>query len=1055
MRHVYQGAFVALSILAGSAILGQATAQNLTITNFQMISQQSVTPTQSRVIYKADLINGGTSFASVTAAASTSNPFMVRIVPGSDTLTFAPVPANGQVASLNTFSVLVNPNVPFDSSSIQFSFQTVAGPLSANAGPNQTAKVGGTVTLDGSGSTSPGGVLTYSWAFVSMPPGSTTVLKNPSSVMPSFVLDVAGNYVIRLTVASGGNSSSATVQVSTGNTPPVANAGPNQTVIVGSTVTLDGSGSFDVNGDTISYAWFIASKPSGSAAVLTGANTVAPTFVADVAGNYQIQLLANDGIANSNLATVTISSVRSLPVANAGSNQVVTTGTLVQLDGSASSDVDGHPLTYRWSFNSIPANSTAKLSSTTTVNPTFTADKAGFYVVQLIVNDGSIDSNPSTVLISSQGALAPTANAGPNQSVGHGATVTLKGSGTDPQNLPLTFLWSFVSKPGASTATLSSTTIANPQFTADLPGTFVLQLIVNDGVQSSLPATVTISTTNTAPVANAGPNQNVAIHATVLLDGSGSTDAEHDPLTYSWSLLSTPAGSAAKLVAATTLAPMFVADLGGAYVVQLIVNDGLVNSKPSTVTITASAMIITLSPSTLTLTSGPGTLAVMLAAPAGVNGQVVNLASSNQAAATVQATVTVLAGATGANVVVSPGGTMGTTTISATAPGFIGSSSTVISNVSQIILPAGVTVGPNQTANFQVTLAMPSPGGTFVSLSTSDPSVITVSPTFFYIPAGAVTPFRAPQVTGVSFGSATITASSNGLTSASQIVSVAGSIGFSPTSLAVTVNSKQLLTLTLNSPAPTGGLTINVSVDNPAIASVPASVFIPAGGISATIPVTGIAAGSTVVHASSLPVLTDIAASVTVVGAAQVVLPAYLIIGQWGFSGPMPVTLSVPAPAGGVTLTLSSDAPNVCSVSPSTIFIPQGGTTPANLPILTGTDIGYANIVVAAPGYLPGSVQVHDTDQITIGLQDGVVVLVGQSVPYIVALPGAAPQGGITISLTSLDPSKLTVPSSVFIPQGQLIAPVPIQVTGVSPGTVTIRASSPTLSTEFQSVQVK
>ncbi len=864
MRYVLRGAPVALSVLAGFAILGNGGAQNLSITNYQVVSQQVITPTQSRVTYRADLVNASSSFASVSATASTTNPFMVRIVPGQDTLTFAPVPANSQVTSLNTFSVLVNPNVPFDSSALSFTFQAVAGPLSANAGPNQTVKVGSTVTLNGSGSTSPGGPLMYSWVFLSRPPTSTTVLVNPASVMPTFVVDVAGNYVIQLTVSSGGQSSSATVMVSTGNIPPVANAGPNQTVVVGSTVTLDGSGSFDANSNPLTYAWFISSKPSGSQATLTGAGTVNPTFVADVAGNYVIQLLVNDGISNSNIGVVTISTVSSPPVANAGPNQVVDIGTLVQLNGAGSTDVDGNLLTYLWNLNSVPAGSNAVLSNNTIVNPTFRADLGGIYVAQLIVSDNGLNSKASTVTIAAQSPLAPSAFAGPNQMVTIGSTVLLSGSGTDPQNLPLTYMWS-LSTPAGSKAVLSNATLQNPTFLADVPGTYVAQLIVSDVNQSSLPSTVTISNVDPPPVANPGASQNVPVLATVVLNGSGSSDSDNKPLTYSWSFMKIPTGSAAKLAMANTATPTFVADVAGMYVVQLIVNDGFLNSAPMTVTITATTTVITLSPSPLTLVTGPANLTLTLSAPAyPAAGQVINLSSSNPGAATVPATITVPQGATSVTVTVSPGGAQGSTTITASEPGFTTGTAMVISNVSQIILPVGVTLGPNSTAYFQVTLATPSVGGTFVSLSSSNTGVVTVNPTYFLIPAGATTPTRPPQLTGVAFGTATITASSTGLTSSSQMVSVTGSLSFSPPTLTITANTKHQLTLTLSSPAPAGGLTINISVDNSAVATVPATVVIPANATSIGVSVTGVASGTTLVHASLLPILADTTATVTV-----------------------------------------------------------------------------------------------------------------------------------------------------------------------------------------------
>lgn len=96
-------------------------------------------------------------------------------------------------------------------------------------------------------------------------------------------------------------------------------------------------------------------------------------------------------------------------------------------------------------------------------------------------------------------------------------------------------------------------------------------------------------TTNAAPVARAGSAQSVTVGSTVTLDGSASSDANNDPLTYSWTLSSRPIGSTASLRNPTTARPTFVPDVAGSYVAQLTVRDGKVNSTPASVTITATA----------------------------------------------------------------------------------------------------------------------------------------------------------------------------------------------------------------------------------------------------------------------------------------------------------------------------------------------------------------------------------------------------------------------------------------------------------------------------------
>lgn len=188
-----------------------------------------------------------------------------------------------------------------------------------------------------------------------------------------------------------------------GNAAPVANAGPDQAVTSGTLVTLSGGSSSDPDDDVLTFMWSFTSKPAGSSASFPSSFAISPTFIADVAGTYQIQLIVNDGQVNSLTDTVTVTATaiagNTAPFANAGPDQTTKTGATVTMDGSGSIDVDGDPITYSWSFTSRPAGSSAALTNSSTISPTFTADKAGTYQIQLVVNDGQANSAPDNVMV--------------------------------------------------------------------------------------------------------------------------------------------------------------------------------------------------------------------------------------------------------------------------------------------------------------------------------------------------------------------------------------------------------------------------------------------------------------------------------------------------------------------------------------------------------------------------------------------------------------------------------------------------------------------------------
>jgi hypothetical protein len=275
----------------------------------------------------------------------------------------------------------------------------------ADAGGPETVHIGATVTLDGSGSSDPDGdyPLTYFWSIITKPEGSNAALSDTGIVNPTIVRDVIGDYDIELVVTDSRGQVSIPdhVTITNFNSAPTADAGPDQQVIqLGTTLLLDGSQSFDLDGDVITYAWNITSKPEGSLSTLDDSTLVSPSFVADVYGDYVIGLVVTD-IFNTVSApdTVTVSFHNVKPIANAGVNQSVIVGNTVSLDGSSSSDVNLDSLIYTWSLVSFPNGSLAAFDNTSAVQPSFVADLAGSYVVSLVVNDGFEDSDPSNITV--------------------------------------------------------------------------------------------------------------------------------------------------------------------------------------------------------------------------------------------------------------------------------------------------------------------------------------------------------------------------------------------------------------------------------------------------------------------------------------------------------------------------------------------------------------------------------------------------------------------------------------------------------------------------------
>jgi hypothetical protein len=154
-----------------------------------------------------------------------------------------------------------------------------------------------------------------------------------------------------------------------------------------------------------------------------------------------------------------------------------------------------------------------------------------------------------------------------------GDTAQLTGVGsTGADGDPLNGLVDCVLADRQHVATVVTNTVATT-FTVDQPGTYVIQLVVNDGFVNSVASTVTISTTNSAGrECWSRPDGGRRQHG--CADGSGSTDVDHDMLIYLWRPCRRLPAARRRVGYQTAVQPTFVMDLPGAYVVQLIVNDG-------------------------------------------------------------------------------------------------------------------------------------------------------------------------------------------------------------------------------------------------------------------------------------------------------------------------------------------------------------------------------------------------------------------------------------------------------------------------------------------------
>lgn len=272
-------------------------------------------------------------------------------------------------------------------------------PPTADAGPDQAltdADANGTevVALNGAGSSdADGSIVSYVWS-----EGFSQVATGPAPTLPLAV----GTHTIRLTVTDDGGATDTddvviTILAAGANQPPTADAGPDQTLTdaddSGSEdVTLDGTGSFDLDGTIISYIWTESAAP-----IATGTSPTLPFSV----GSHTVTLTVTDDRGGQDtdelLVTVQSGGPNQPPMADAGPDIDITDSDgsgdeLVMLDGTGSSDVDGTVVNWVWT------NGAELLGSGPQPLVTFVV---GSYTVTLTVtdDDGATDVDSVAVIV--------------------------------------------------------------------------------------------------------------------------------------------------------------------------------------------------------------------------------------------------------------------------------------------------------------------------------------------------------------------------------------------------------------------------------------------------------------------------------------------------------------------------------------------------------------------------------------------------------------------------------------------------------------------------------
>jgi RHS repeat-associated protein len=537
----------------------------------------------------------------------------------------------------------------------------------------------------------------------------------------------------------------------------------------------------------------------------------------------------------------------------------------------------------------------------------------------------------------------------------------------------------------------------------------------------------------------------------VTAGASGTLTATLIPTpTAAGSLSVTSANTAVATVAATvnftsgqTSVPIPVTALAvGSAIVTASANGG---QASATVNVTPAPPTVTsLAPATVSLTQGSSsTLTVTISAAQSGDTQVA-LASSDSGVAFVDSSVTVPAGNVSAPVPVSavaPGTAQITASLNnSSASSQVTVTAAPVSVVSLVPVLSQIAVDGSTT--LILTLSSAQPADTVVALAASPAGLISVPPSVT-VPAGQTT--TTVPVASLALGQAGVTATLNA-SSASAVVNVvpppAQVTAVEPPTHAMTIGAISSFTVRINA-AQLTNTEVALSVDNPSVLQVPASVTVAQGATSATFSATALTAGAAIITASVNDTQKTATVQIAQQAAAIVSLVPSPLPLQQGSVGTLTVTIDV-AQNVDTVVALANSAPAVAQV-PASVTVPAGATSAA----------------VAVNALAAGSAQVTASVNNTSA---SAIVGVGAPPPVVTTLtpaaqtlprgtPGVlrvtvsrAPNVATAVSLVSGNPGAASVPATVNIPAGGLFAEFPVAANSEGQATITASLNGATAS---------